>query len=128
MLRRPPRSTSTDPLFPYTTLFRSACWSTSRIESIRPLVDVRDGEATLTANVQLEWTDGVTESATLSFDVAGAHASVDVLVGQTNATVTLDVPDAELWWPRGHGAQTLYPLNVALVAGDTVMSERKSGV
>lgn len=97
-------------------------WSTSRIESIRPLVDVRDGEATLTAHVQLEWTDGVTESATLSFDVAGAHASVDVLVGQTNATVTLDVPDAELWWPRGHGAQTLYPLNVELVAGDTVLS------
>src|SRR3546814_6179280 len=25
MLRRPPRSTSTDTLFPYTTLFRSAC-------------------------------------------------------------------------------------------------------
>src|SRR3546814_8513966 len=25
MLRRPPRSTRTDPLFPYTTLFRSAC-------------------------------------------------------------------------------------------------------
>src|SRR3546814_5992778 len=29
MIRRPPRSTRTDTLFPYTTLFRSAC--TSRI-------------------------------------------------------------------------------------------------
>src|SRR3546814_12124939 len=26
MLRRPPRSTRTDTLFPYTTLFRSAAW------------------------------------------------------------------------------------------------------
>src|SRR3546814_14579335 len=26
MLRRPPRSTRTDTLFPYTTLFRSALW------------------------------------------------------------------------------------------------------
>src|SRR3546814_4759460 len=26
MIRRPPRSTRTDTLFPYTTLFRSACW------------------------------------------------------------------------------------------------------
>src|SRR3546814_4232544 len=27
MIRRPPRSTRTDTLFPYTTLFRSAAWS-----------------------------------------------------------------------------------------------------
>src|SRR3546814_12675988 len=27
MIRRPPRSTRTDPLFPYTTLFRSKVWS-----------------------------------------------------------------------------------------------------
>src|SRR3546814_4254467 len=30
MIRRPPRSTRTDTLFPYTTLFRSASFSTSR--------------------------------------------------------------------------------------------------
>src|SRR3546814_15341033 len=30
MLRRPPRSTRTDTLFPYTTLFRSPAWPASR--------------------------------------------------------------------------------------------------
>src|SRR3546814_3097311 len=30
MLRLPPRSTRTDTLFPYTTLFRSVCWRRSR--------------------------------------------------------------------------------------------------
>src|SRR3546814_2728416 len=30
MIRRPPRSTRTDTLFPYTTLFRSTCRSTAR--------------------------------------------------------------------------------------------------
>src|SRR3546814_7637013 len=30
MIRRPPRSTRTDTLFPYTTLFRSACNAASR--------------------------------------------------------------------------------------------------
>src|SRR3546814_14007277 len=30
MIRRPPRSTRTDTLFPYTTLFRSACGAGSR--------------------------------------------------------------------------------------------------
>src|SRR3546814_8549954 len=29
MIRRPPRSTRTDTLFPYTTLFRSAGWATA---------------------------------------------------------------------------------------------------
>src|SRR3546814_9098141 len=40
MIRRPPRSTRTDTLFPYTTLFRSCacakrCWPTSRACSWR---------------------------------------------------------------------------------------------
>src|SRR3546814_17368036 len=31
MIRRPPRSTRTDTLFPYTTLFRSFTWTTQQI-------------------------------------------------------------------------------------------------
>src|SRR3546814_7848631 len=39
MIRRPPRSTRTDTLFPYTTLFRSACGDSDvRIISARPTV------------------------------------------------------------------------------------------
>src|SRR3546814_15674088 len=42
MLRRPPRSTRTDTLFPYTTLFRSACpkgrFGCARATSARPLL------------------------------------------------------------------------------------------
>src|SRR3546814_17503739 len=32
MIRRPPRSTRTDTLFPYTTLFRSALWNSIILE------------------------------------------------------------------------------------------------
>src|SRR3546814_11653006 len=39
MIRRPPRSTRTDTLFPYTTLFRSAC-----VERTALLVDQRFGK------------------------------------------------------------------------------------
>src|SRR3546814_244450 len=35
MIRRPPRSTRTDTLFPYTTLFRSAIWF-SQLRLLRP--------------------------------------------------------------------------------------------
>src|SRR3546814_14808557 len=39
MIRRPPRSTSTDTLFPYTTLFRSGCspMPTEKIPPSRPI-------------------------------------------------------------------------------------------
>src|SRR3546814_8203228 len=40
MIRRPPRSTRTDTLFPYTTLFRSAGFRTQRTRSIAE--DVHD--------------------------------------------------------------------------------------
>src|SRR3546814_10271202 len=35
MIRRPPRSTRTDTLFPYTTLFRSAAFAPSRVSTNR---------------------------------------------------------------------------------------------
>src|SRR3546814_6223074 len=46
MIRRPPRSTRTDTLFPYTTLFRSApgqCAGTKTQLSVRPLLSARRG-------------------------------------------------------------------------------------
>src|SRR3546814_5860336 len=44
MIRRPPRSTRTDTLFPYTTLFRSQCGIIveSRQLFIAQIIDVRD--------------------------------------------------------------------------------------
>src|SRR3546814_8407060 len=36
MIRRPPRSTRTDTLFPYTTLFRSCHWCADRLYRVRP--------------------------------------------------------------------------------------------
>src|SRR3546814_3640676 len=44
MIRRPPRSTRTDTLFPYTTLFRSD-WSVARVEVSVPLLRLDLGDA-----------------------------------------------------------------------------------
>src|SRR3546814_2311332 len=41
MIRRPPRSTRTDTLFPYTTLFRSLCHRLSRRDRIAAFGDGR---------------------------------------------------------------------------------------
>src|SRR3546814_16136279 len=47
MIRRPPRSTRTDPLFPYTTLFRSTggAGALRRVEAEQARLDLGDGEA-----------------------------------------------------------------------------------
>src|SRR3546814_16240857 len=47
MIRRPPRSTRTDTLFPYTTLFRSDSWAATRTESAR-LFDTAQTSASAT--------------------------------------------------------------------------------
>src|SRR3546814_8714120 len=43
MIRRPPRSTRTDPLFPYTTLFRSLCLVVGGGNIFRGLAGVAQG-------------------------------------------------------------------------------------
>src|SRR3546814_7164324 len=47
MIRRPPRSTRTDTLFPYTTLFRSAVGGDHDIPRLQPTL--RGGEAVVLA-------------------------------------------------------------------------------
>src|SRR3546814_8573680 len=44
MVRRPPRSTRTDTLFPYTTLFRSAVGKGDALHRLRRGVDEGDGQ------------------------------------------------------------------------------------
>src|SRR3546814_2519476 len=49
MIRRPPRSTRTDTLFPYTTLFRSLTEGRPRITDIVPATGVSDDELMMIA-------------------------------------------------------------------------------
>src|SRR3546814_7684174 len=61
MIRRPPRPTRTDPLFPYTTLFRSRCGrrSPSRIESTDcARIDDPDGARACGPATKAAWKPG----------------------------------------------------------------------
>jgi beta-mannosidase len=87
-------------------------WSYARLDSVRP-------------TVSMDGTDGV---ATVRLEIAGAAASAcsaRVSVGTVSATVRFEpgenvvearivVPDAERWWPIGHGEHPLYDLDVVL--------------
>src|SRR3546814_4469578 len=47
MMRRPPRSTRTDRLFPYTTLFRSGGRAGSKREGLPERLEIREGDVGL---------------------------------------------------------------------------------
>src|SRR3546814_5176543 len=91
MIRRPPRSTRTDTLFPYTTLFRSEL--TSMVSEL-PNVSTGDLDiAQITADLGGNGTavfsqDGTTAKITITFTDASDVQSF-------NSSFTLDAPDED---------------------------------
>ncbi|PWI12716.1 beta-mannosidase [Streptomyces sp. Act143] len=91
-------------------------WSTARLARVRPQVTVApDGTGVAEIVVDLDRTAGGQERALrLAASVGDATAEVTVAPGAACATVTVRVPDAALWWPRGYGEQPLYDCTVVL--------------
>ncbi|GLW49400.1 beta-mannosidase [Streptomyces sp. NBRC 14336] len=88
-------------------------WSTARLAQVRPLVTVVDGEGRVEVQVEIERTEqGAGRRLYVQASVGGAR--VGTAVDGDRATLTLRVPDVELWWPRGYGDQPLYDLEVTL--------------
>ncbi|GAA3919688.1 glycoside hydrolase family 2 protein [Streptomyces gulbargensis] len=108
-------------------------WSTARLAEVRPVVTV-DGlpdDGTTTGRVEVRVRVARTERgagrpltvrATVRADGPGAGAGSAAGTSQAaeasftgdEAVLRLDVPDPELWWPRGYGEQPLYGLEVTL--------------
>jgi len=95
-------------------------WSGVRVASVRPLVDVDGTTGVLSAHVQVERASGdgeVPVTVTVT-SPAGDVLTADGVVpaGAGTGVVEVRVPDADLWWPVGHGGQPLYGVDVR--AGD----------
>lgn len=96
-------------------------WSGVRIASVRPVVGI-DGDARrVDVHVDLEWGDAASDVDVVA-EVAGVRAAIAASVGTSSVVVPLTATDAELWWPRGYGAQPLYELTVR--AGEERWSRR----
>ncbi len=91
-------------------------WDTARVDQVRPLV-VEVSEETALVDVMVDlarqqegW---LRVSATLT-DPKGQIIVQDVFVNkaETRTFLRLEVADPSRWWPRGHGDQPLYDLQV----------------
>ena len=95
-----------------------------RIEDVacRTRLDVAVARATLDIRADVP---GATADHAVQFellDPEGRRVAFEhVAGGQTSAT--LDIAQARLWWPNGHGAQPLYTLVVRVLDGSTVVAQ-----
>ncbi|WP_432883293.1 glycoside hydrolase family 2 protein [Kribbella sp. CA-245084] len=90
---------------------RIESWSGVRIDSVRPLAGA---DGVLNTFVSLAWTDTAAEYATVTVEVGGTTQTASVKPGWDTVVLTNTVPEANLWWPRGHGQQPLYDVVVTL--------------
>ncbi|MEU9289209.1 glycoside hydrolase family 2 protein [Streptomyces sp. NPDC048275] len=86
-------------------------WSTARIARVRPVVTVRGSTGQVTLHVEVERTR-VEADLTMEARVGGVR--VRAVLDGTSGVVRLEVPDVELWWPRGYGEQPLYEVELTL--------------
>jgi len=112
-------------------------WSTARLRDVRPLVDVEAGEGVLDAHIAFERSgmndldqDGEDDDLVLVVTVSGhgtkQRSRVNVTPKEDEAVVTVRIPEAELWWPRGYGPQPLYDVEVHLQTVDGDVLDRTS--
>ena len=90
---------------------RLESFSDVRIASVRPLATLDGDRGVLAAHVELAWA-GAPGDVTVAVSVGEVSVATTALAGQESVLVTAVVEDVERWWPRGHGAQPLYPVTV----------------
>src|SRR5215218_2136489 len=94
---------------------RLESWSTVRLGGVRPLASLDGTSGVLEVHAELEWLSSENQSgATVTVQVAGLEAAAEIQPRQSTAVLSVVVPDAQAWWPRGYGDQALYDVAVDL--------------
>src|SRR3546814_10781744 len=92
MLRRPPRSTRTDSLFPYTTLFRSAAFEARRVFGD----DIEVARRIEQAGTQQEQIVVVRGDTFVMPEIARVRLAAEVGFEELRGSDALDVPQVEI--------------------------------
>ncbi|HEY0956080.1 MAG TPA: hypothetical protein VGE36_15080, partial [Roseateles sp.] len=92
-------------------------------------VDVAARRATLRVQAQVEVEGAGRQLQFELLDPQGCSVAAQTVAAGASQAV-LEVPDAQLWWPRGLGAQPLYTLVARVLDGGRVLAEqsRRTGL
>jgi beta-mannosidase len=90
-------------------------WSSARIARVRPVVTVEGSTGLVALHVDVERTR-VEADLTVTARVGGVEATA--AIDGTSGAVRLEVPDPDLWWPRGYGEQPLYEVELTLTGAE----------
>ena len=94
-------------------------WSGVRLSRVRPTASVAGTAGHLVVELDLE---GSTDAPlAVAVTVAGQRSAAVVAPGASTATLALDVPEVELWWPHDLGAQPLYDVSVELTGAGRLL-------
>ena len=93
--------------------------STARLAEVHLRQHHAGGQVTVEARVEAERWGDAPLTAQLHITApngAALEAQADLSAGG-DATLTIPIPDPQLWWPNGYGAQPLYQVEVTLLSG-----------
>lgn len=104
---------------------RLEAWSGVRIAGVRPRMSRTRGDVwRVSIQTDLEWAErvpaGLLLGASLEEHGLDAWASTVPEAGKPTTTISFDVENPRVWWPRGHGEQPLYYLKLSLHADGEV--------
>lgn len=90
--------------------------------------DSEDGRLDITQFVTAQTEADYTVTAEVLETGVKKTVSVHAKPGESSASLSLDVPHPELWYPRNYGAQSLYTVRVTISCGaDEYVIEKKTG-
>ncbi|MFC7625990.1 glycoside hydrolase family 2 protein [Microlunatus sp. GCM10028923] len=91
---------------------RLESWSNARIAEVRLRAEPDAGGGLLSAEVDIERdTAGI---VAVGVAVGGGAGTAAIPEGASRAVLEVRVPEVELWWPAGYGAQPLYDVSIVL--------------
>src|SRR3546814_11260573 len=129
MIRRPPRSTRTDPLFPYTTLFRSIR-ETRGTDSARGVRVAVQGVGSVGEGVARRLADEGAKLTLADVDLTRAKALAEELGAELVDSAAIMEVEADVLSPNALGAilteQSIETLKASIVAGAANNQDRKS--